>query len=246
MTDDVNELVEAFEGLLSSVDQLFPTDGPVKARARAALEALSRDGAGEQKVVADGVGVRAEVIRILREDFDPTPLNWGGPNWCDNAPDVADAIIARLAAQPVAAQEVVAWRAFCPSTGGKMVNQIKEFLVRDADAIYDEGKWELQELGVIASPAPDEVRRMALEEAADYLKERVEANKGLPCSLPLSEAEAAIRSLASAPPAEDPKDAADSLCSDCPPIGYPTDETRCAPCPRRAALRASSEKEPKT
>lgn len=40
---DVNELVEAFEGLLSSVDQLFPTDGPVKARARAALEALSRD-----------------------------------------------------------------------------------------------------------------------------------------------------------------------------------------------------------
>jgi hypothetical protein len=24
-----------------------------------------------------------------------------------------------------------------------------------------------------------------------------------------------------------------SLCGDCPPIGYPTDETRCAPCPRR-------------
>lgn len=23
------------------------------------------------------------------------------------------------------------------------------------------------------------------------------------------------------------------LCSDCPPVGYPTDETRCAPCPRR-------------
>ena len=23
------------------------------------------------------------------------------------------------------------------------------------------------------------------------------------------------------------------LCSDCPPVGYPTDETRCEPCPRR-------------
>ncbi len=28
-----------------------------------------------------------------------------------------------------------------------------------------------------------------------------------------------------------------SLCEDCPPVGYPTDKTRCAPCPRRAALR---------
>lgn len=25
------------------------------------------------------------------------------------------------------------------------------------------------------------------------------------------------------------------LCEDCPPTGYPTDKTRCAPCPRRAA-----------
>ncbi len=25
----------------------------------------------------------------------------------------------------------------------------------------------------------------------------------------------------------------DTLCSDCPPKGYPTDETRCIPCPRR-------------
>lgn len=23
------------------------------------------------------------------------------------------------------------------------------------------------------------------------------------------------------------------LCSDCPPVGYPTDKTRCLPCPRR-------------
>ena len=25
----------------------------------------------------------------------------------------------------------------------------------------------------------------------------------------------------------------DTLCSDCPRVGYPTDETRCTPCPRR-------------
>lgn len=24
------------------------------------------------------------------------------------------------------------------------------------------------------------------------------------------------------------------LCADCPPTGYPTDKTRCAPCPRRS------------
>jgi len=23
------------------------------------------------------------------------------------------------------------------------------------------------------------------------------------------------------------------LCADCPPVGYPTDKTRCSPCPRR-------------
>lgn len=25
------------------------------------------------------------------------------------------------------------------------------------------------------------------------------------------------------------------LCEDCPPVGYPTDKTRCLPCPRRSA-----------
>ncbi len=24
-----------------------------------------------------------------------------------------------------------------------------------------------------------------------------------------------------------------AMCEDCPPVGYPTDETRCTPCPRR-------------
>lgn len=26
----------------------------------------------------------------------------------------------------------------------------------------------------------------------------------------------------------------DGICSDCPPVGYPTDKTRCADCPRAA------------
>ena len=26
----------------------------------------------------------------------------------------------------------------------------------------------------------------------------------------------------------------DNLCSDCPPVGYPSEKTRCHPCPRRA------------
>ena len=30
------------------------------------------------------------------------------------------------------------------------------------------------------------------------------------------------------------KSLAGKLCSDCPPVGYPTDKTRCLPCPRRA------------
>lgn len=29
-----------------------------------------------------------------------------------------------------------------------------------------------------------------------------------------------------------------SLCEDCPPVGYPTDKTRCTPCPRRSADEA--------
>lgn len=35
-------------------------------------------------------------------------------------------------------------------------------------------------------------------------------------------------------PNREPKSAESALCSDCPPVGYPTDETRCNPCPRRS------------
>lgn len=40
-----------------------------------------------------GQVARTEVMRLMREDFDPTPPNWGGREWYDNAEDVADKII---------------------------------------------------------------------------------------------------------------------------------------------------------
>jgi hypothetical protein len=40
------------------------------------------------------MNARAEVIRLMREEFDPTPPNWEGREWFDNAEDVADKIIA--------------------------------------------------------------------------------------------------------------------------------------------------------
>lgn len=35
-----------------------------------------------------------------------------------------------------------------------------------------------------------------------------------------------------------------SLCDDCPPAGYPTDRTRCLPCPRRTTLETLDDEEP--
>lgn len=36
----------------------------------------------------------------------------------------------------------------------------------------------------------------------------------------------------------------DKVCSDCPRVGYPTNKTRCLPCPRRAALPPTGGGEP--
>lgn len=40
-----------------------------------------------------------EIMRLMREDFDPTPPNWEGREWHDNAEDVADKIEALLRAE---------------------------------------------------------------------------------------------------------------------------------------------------
>lgn len=46
---------------------------------------------------------RAELIRLMREEFDPTPKGWEGRDWNDNAEDVADKILALTAAPASAA-----------------------------------------------------------------------------------------------------------------------------------------------
>jgi hypothetical protein len=38
--------------------------------------------------------VKAEIMRLIREDFDPTPHNYEGRDWNDNAEEVASKIIA--------------------------------------------------------------------------------------------------------------------------------------------------------
>ena len=49
--------------------------------------------------------VRAEIMRLMREDFDPTPPNWEGRDWNDNAEDVADRIVALFGAAALQHQE---------------------------------------------------------------------------------------------------------------------------------------------
>ena len=51
-----------------------------------------------------------------------------------------------------------------------------------------------------------------------------------------TEAMIRMRSTRSTGPHPDPaRDGEMVMCSDCPPVGYPTDKTRCTPCPRRLA-----------
>lgn len=38
--------------------------------------------------------IRKEIMRLIREDFDPTPVRWEGRDWYDNAEEVADKIVA--------------------------------------------------------------------------------------------------------------------------------------------------------
>ena len=41
--------------------------------------------------------IKAEIVRLMREEFDPQPPNYGGYSWHDCAEEVADSIIALFA-----------------------------------------------------------------------------------------------------------------------------------------------------
>lgn len=59
--------------------------------ARAALTASPSSSSLDR---AEGVKVRAELMRLMREEFDPTPKGWEGRDWNDNAEEVADKMLA--------------------------------------------------------------------------------------------------------------------------------------------------------
>jgi hypothetical protein len=48
---------------------------------------------------------REEIMRLMREDFDPTPDGWEGRDWNDNAEDVADRIESLYRSQTTTAPE---------------------------------------------------------------------------------------------------------------------------------------------
>lgn len=43
--------------------------------------------------MAEAAALRKELMRLMREDFDPTPPGWEGREWDDNAEDVADKML---------------------------------------------------------------------------------------------------------------------------------------------------------
>ncbi|WP_293857412.1 hypothetical protein [uncultured Alsobacter sp.] len=43
--------------------------------------------------MVEAAALRKELMRLMREDFDPTPPGWEGREWDDNAEDVADKML---------------------------------------------------------------------------------------------------------------------------------------------------------
>lgn len=76
---------------------------------------------------------------------------------------------------------------------------------------------------VIRNGKPD---RSTIDVSADAQVKRLEAL--------MRDIRAALSTTAS-------KGGADELCEGCPPVGYPTEKTRCLPCPRRASKGGGDE-----
>lgn len=68
----------------------------LREEAAARIEALQAELAMARAPHAKSGELVKEVCRLMREDFDPTPPNWEGRDWFDNAEDVAHKIIATV------------------------------------------------------------------------------------------------------------------------------------------------------
>lgn len=99
---------DACRALSNNIDEFGEiTDGEFVDAVEGALAALSPEEPAPALSVEEA---RREVVRLIREDFDPTPPNWSGTEWNDNADDVSDKIIAllspRASSEPELAGEI--------------------------------------------------------------------------------------------------------------------------------------------
>lgn len=67
--------------------------------------------------------LKNKIVKLIREEFDPTPPNWEGVDWYDNAEQVADKIIT-LSAPP-------------PPSVSKAVEALERAQTRDASKLSD-------------------------------------------------------------------------------------------------------------
>lgn len=155
------DLFRPMEGKYARASRL--TVGDLR-RARDALESLSRDRAGEQKVVADGVGVDARAW-LEKEHYR---YNAEGNHSMQR---IIEHILGRLASQPLATQGVVTapytnWRGeraprtFIPHRvffGSNEWHPEPQVLIEGTDCVT--GELRTFAAAGFASPAPDDVRR---------------------------------------------------------------------------------------
>ena len=80
--------------------------------------------------------------------------------------------------------------------------------------------------------ADAEAQRMKMNNDPEWLRKMAELEDG--CDVSVGGMEHAELLARLCKPGASPPEHDAPLCSDCPPVGYPTDKTRCDECPRRA------------
>lgn len=89
-------------------NDMFNVPSDVNRRAiLGALDAAIIESEKQLQVSDTAKARRKEIMRLMREDFDPTPERWDGRYWNDNAEDVADRIEALFADRLAAANALI-------------------------------------------------------------------------------------------------------------------------------------------